>query len=127
MIPQLVVDTTSPIAPYEQIRAQLDDLIRDGGLNAGQRLPPVRQLAADLGLAVGTVARAYRELELTGQVRSRRGGGTRVADASALERQRALDAHADVYVAAARRLGATAEDLIAAVRRATISLPVREH
>lgn len=42
------------------------------------RLPPVRQLAEDLGLAVGTTARAYRELEAAHLVRSRRGGGNRV-------------------------------------------------
>jgi DNA-binding transcriptional regulator YhcF (GntR family) len=129
MMRQLVVHTTSPTPPYEQIRAQLDDLIRSGGLAAGQRLPPVRQLAADLGLAVGTVARAYRELELTGQLRSRRGGGTRVADAPAsndpAERQRALDAQADLYVAAARRLGATDEELTASVHRAV--LPTMTH
>ena len=78
---------------------------------------------------MGTVARAYRELELTGQVRSRRGGGTRVADAPAsndpAERQRALDAQADLYVAAARRLGATDEELTASVRRAV--LPTMTH
>ena len=81
--PQIVVDTASPTPPFEQIRAQLAALIRRGELAPDQRLPPVRQLAADLGLAVGTVARAYRELELTGQVTSRRGGGTRVAPVAA--------------------------------------------
>ena len=44
----------------------------------GQRLPAVRQLAADLCLAAGTVARAYAELEKGGLVLSRRGAGTRV-------------------------------------------------
>ena len=119
---ELVIHTAGPVPPYEQIRSQLDDLIRTGGLAAGERLPPVRQLAADLGLAVGTVARAYRELELSGQVRSRRGGGTRVADRPVpndpADRERALDAHATVYVASGRRLGATDEELIASVRRA---------
>ncbi len=46
-------------------------------------MPPVRQLAGDLGVAVGTVARAYRELEVAGLVRSRRGGGTTVANPAA--------------------------------------------
>jgi GntR family transcriptional regulator len=122
MMRQLIVHTTSPVPPYEQIRSQLDELIRTGGLLPGERLPPLRQLAADLGLAVGTVARAYRELELAGQVSSRRGGGTRVADRPASDDRtdpvRALEGHAAVYVAAARRLGASDEDLIATVRRA---------
>ncbi|BCB84839.1 hypothetical protein Psuf_021520 [Phytohabitans suffuscus] len=72
--PTLTIDTASPVPPYEQIRAQLAQLIQHQVLAPGDRLPPVRQLAGDLGLAVGTVARAYRELELSGQVRSRRGG-----------------------------------------------------
>ena len=79
-IPELVVVTADPTPPYEQLRRQLDGLIRSGVLPAGSRLPPLRQLAGDLGLAVGTVARTYRELETAGLIRSRRGGGTRVAE-----------------------------------------------
>ena len=75
----VTVDVLDPTPPYEQLRRQLADLIGSGVLSPGDRLPPVRQLAADLGLAVGTVARTYRELEQAGYVRSRRGGGTRVA------------------------------------------------
>ncbi len=76
---ELIVDTTNPTPPYEQLRRQLADLISAGALPAGERLPPLRQLAGDLGLAVGTVARTYRELETAGLITSRRGGGTRVA------------------------------------------------
>lgn len=77
--PTLRVDTTSPVPPYEQIRAQLATLIGTGRLATGERLPTVRQLAADLGLSPGTVARAYRELEAAELIRTRRGAGTRVA------------------------------------------------
>jgi DNA-binding transcriptional regulator YhcF (GntR family) len=77
--PQLSVASTDPTPPYEQVRRQLAALIGDGVLPPGERLPPLRQLAGDLGLAVGTVARAYRELEAAGLVVGRRGGGTRVA------------------------------------------------
>ncbi len=119
---RLVVDTTSPIPPYEQLRAQLTELIRHGVLAAGDRLPPVRQLAADLGLATGTVARAYRELEQAGLVRSRRGAGTRVAEvvapSSPAERGRLLADHAEAYVDRARSLGLDDDELIDAVRRA---------
>jgi len=119
--PLLTVDTAGPVPPYEQIRAQLADLIRHGVLEPGDRLPPVRQLAADLGLAVGTVARAYRELEVAGEVRTRRGAGTRVAVArvsSAGERDRLLDGYADSYVAQARRLGVDDRGLVRAVQQA---------
>ena len=77
--PSLTVDTSDPTPPYEQLRRQLAALIQAAALSPGDRLPPLRQLAADLGLAVGTVARAYRELESAGRVSSRRGGGTRVS------------------------------------------------
>jgi DNA-binding transcriptional regulator YhcF (GntR family) len=50
-----------------------------GALASGSRLPTVRSLAADLGIAAGTVARAYKELEAAGVVESRRRGGTVVA------------------------------------------------
>ncbi|MGX6602097.1 GntR family transcriptional regulator [Micromonosporaceae bacterium Da 78-11] len=82
-LPELVVVTADPTPPYEQLRRQLAELIRAGSLPAGSRLPPLRQLAGDLGLAVGTVARTYRELETAGLIVSRRGGGTRVAEAPA--------------------------------------------
>jgi GntR family transcriptional regulator len=72
----ITVDVTSPTPPYEQIRAQIATHIHSGRLLDGARLPTMRALAADLGVAVGTVARAYRELEATGLVASRRRTGT---------------------------------------------------
>ena len=50
------VDLTDPTPPYEQLRRQLSAMIGSGELALGDRLPPLRQLAGDLGLAVGTVA-----------------------------------------------------------------------
>ena len=116
----VTVDVLDPTPPYEQLRRQLADLIGSGVLSAGDRLPPVRQLAADLGLAPGTVARTYRELEQAGYVRSRRGGGTRVAPAppAAVTPELALDEAAAAYLERARVLGLTSEDALAAVRRA---------
>ena len=73
------VDPGSPTPPYEQIRHQLAQMIGAGTLAEGTQLPPIRQLAADLGLAANTVARAYRELEHEGLVRSRVRHGTVVA------------------------------------------------
>lgn len=75
------IDETDPTPPYEQLRRQFVVLINSGTLQAGARLPPVRQLAHDLALATGTVARTYQELEKAGLVRSRRGAGTSVTDA----------------------------------------------
>lgn len=118
---QVQVDTGSPVPPYEQVRLQLAEMIAAGVLAPGDRLPPLRQLASDLGLAVGTVGRAYRELEQAGLVHSRRGAGTRVASATPLarsQRGRRLREHAAAYVQQARRLGADDRELLQAVRHA---------
>ncbi|HYQ73839.1 GntR family transcriptional regulator [Cellulomonas sp.] len=80
---ELRVDVTAATPVYEQIRAQLAALVAVGALGAGERLPASRDLARDLGVAVGTVQRAYRELEAAGVVHSRRRTGTVVADGAA--------------------------------------------
>lgn len=72
------VDTSAAISPVEQIRSQLAALIRASELSSDARLPPVRQLAADLRVAPGSVAKAYRELESAGLIRTARAAGTRV-------------------------------------------------
>ena len=66
MSTQISIDMSSAIPPFEQVRSQLAALISAGILTPGTRLPTVRDLAADLGIAVGTVTRAYRELETLG-------------------------------------------------------------
>jgi DNA-binding transcriptional regulator YhcF (GntR family) len=70
------LDLRSAVPPYEQIRSQVSSLIAIGSLAPGSRLPTVRSLAADLGIAAGTVARAYKELEAAGLIESRRRNGT---------------------------------------------------
>lgn len=114
----VTVDVLDPTPPYEQLRRQLADLVGSGVLSPGDRLPPVRQLAADLGLAAGTVARTYRELEQSGYVRSRRGGGTRVAPAppTTATPQRALEEAAAAYLDRARVLGIPAVEAVEVVR-----------
>jgi DNA-binding transcriptional regulator YhcF (GntR family) len=106
------VDTASAVPAYEQIRAQLSTMIDSGLLPSGRRLPTVRQLAADLGLAVNTVARAYRELESEGMVTSRVRHGTVVADRltmapEQIEQRLAEAAHQ--YAAIAHQLGVLPE------------------
>lgn len=120
--PALIIDTSNPTPPYEQLRRQLAELIQSTALTPGDRLPPLRQLAADLGLAVGTVARAYRELESAGLVTSRRGGGTRVAATAPslpdAERLRLLHDHARAFVQQAALLGADEQQILGAITQA---------
>ena len=126
--PQLSVTTTDPTPPYEQVRRQLAALIGSGALPRGERLPPLRQLAGDLGLAVGTVARAYRELEAAGLIVSRRGGGTRVADhpvrpADPADDESVLRRAAEDYVWRARAAGADRGSILDALHRALDATP----
>jgi GntR family transcriptional regulator len=116
------LDAASPVPPYEQLRAQIAASIGAGSLAPGHRLPPIRQLAADLELAPGTVARAYRELEVAGLVVSRGRRGTRVADAPPApdpdERAARLDRAADDFALRAAELGVEPDEAMAAVSRA---------
>jgi GntR family transcriptional regulator len=72
----ITLDLKGPTPPYEQIRSQIAAYIGAGLLAEGARLPTMRALAADLGVAIGTVSRAYAELESTGLIASRRRTGT---------------------------------------------------
>jgi GntR family transcriptional regulator len=78
----IIIDTSSPVPPFEQLRQQLVAQIEEGELTPGTQLPTVRRLAADLGLAPNTVARTYRELEQAGAVRTAGRRGTVVAEPS---------------------------------------------
>lgn len=88
---------------FEQLRLQIVGLIRDGELPPGTRLPTVRELAGQAGLAVNTVARAYRELESAGMVETRGRFGTFVARSDPADA--AMAAAASAFVSAARALG----------------------
>ncbi|MBO3739350.1 GntR family transcriptional regulator [Actinoplanes flavus] len=115
----VTIDPDSTVPPYDQIREQLTTMIQAGVLAAGVRLPSIRQLAADLGLAPNTVARSYRELESAGLIVTRVGRGTTVSQPptlSAAERQRLLRAAAASYLATAARLGHSVDEAIAALR-----------
>lgn len=100
----LDVDPTSHTAPFEQVRAQLEARIRDGRLLPGDRLPTVRGLAGQLGLAANTVARAYKLLESAGLVETHSRAGTTVAS-GAHAAEAALAALAARFVAESRQAG----------------------
>jgi GntR family transcriptional regulator len=118
----IAVDVTSPVPPYEQIRRQIAAFVQGGLLAPGARLPAMRALAADLGVAVGTVARAYTELEGTGLVTSRRRTGTVVAEQSG--RRPATDAGvqaaAQELAVRARASGLDEDAVLALVRAALV-------
>ena len=117
----ITIDSGSPVPPYEQARAALARQIADHTLPAGTRLPTVRQLAADLGLAVNTVAKTYRELEESGLIVTRGRAGTFVA-AGEHGRERALRAARD-YAALAASVGIDGDEALGIVRAALLARP----
>jgi DNA-binding transcriptional regulator YhcF (GntR family) len=112
----LSIDTGSSVAPFEQLRSQIAAQVASGDLPAGTRLATVRQMAVDLGLAAGTVARAYRELEADGVIATHGRRGTFVSSSKAATAA-PVEAQAASYVATARRAGLTVAEAIRLVER----------
>jgi DNA-binding transcriptional regulator YhcF (GntR family) len=97
------VDPRAAKPLFDQLRTQIIGGVRTGQLAAGARLPTVRELASELGLAVNTVARAYRELESAGIVETRGRFGTFIARDDPADITMATAARA--YAETARSLG----------------------
>lgn len=95
----MIIQLSGSAPPTEQIRDQIRGLISSGQLASAERLPSVRQLAGDLGVANGTVAKAYRALETEGLLVTRTGGGTKVSPTATTMPRQVLEA--------ARQLAAT--------------------
>ena len=114
----VAVDDTDPTPPYEQIRAQVAALVVAGMLVEGDRLPTVRALAADLGVAAGTVARAYTELETDGLVEGRGRSGTVVTGTAGDPAHARLRAAANRLVLTARDDGLDDDAVLGAVHAA---------
>lgn len=113
----LTVDPASAVAPFEQVRTQIADRARDGSLPVGYKLPTVRGLAEDLGLAANTVAKAYRALETDGVIETRGRNGSFIAAAGEAADKEAAAA-AESYARRAQRLGLDHRAALAAVENA---------
>lgn len=116
----LRIDVNSPQPPFEQLRRQLMAEVASQRLPPGSKLPSVRRLAADLGLAPNTVARTYRELEAAGVVETRGRNGT-IVRLQAAHDGGAADPAAGLaidYVMRMRGLGLDPEAIVQHVRLA---------
>ncbi len=118
----MAIDETSSRSIYEQIVAQVQEAVATGRLGPGDRLPAVRQMADQLDIAPGTVARAYGELERRGIVVAEGARGTRVAERATLPpaagRPQTLVGFLRPVAVAAFHMGATAEELRDALEEA---------
>jgi DNA-binding transcriptional regulator YhcF (GntR family) len=120
------IDPRGAVPPYEQVRTQVSEMIATGVVVEGSRLPTIRQLARDLGVADGTIARAYRELERDGWIETRRRHGSfakRQASTPAAERDRALREAATAFAVRVAQAGADPDDAVRVIRETLRSLP----
>ena len=110
---------------YRQLAEKVRQEILEGVLKPGDRLPPLRELAAQWGCTIGTVQHAYQELAQQGLVTSRAGQGTRVVEGpsgsaqSGIPLRRATLVHrAESFLLEAVTAGYSLEEIDSAVRQA---------
>ena len=114
-----VISQADPRPLYQQIKDQLRHRIAVGELKAGDEIPSIRQLAADIRVSVITIKRAYLELELEGVIQTRQGRGSFVSDNVQLGdtiKEQELQAHLRAAVQSAALLWLTEEELIERLR-----------
>lgn len=112
---EIVISNSSGKPIYEQITDQIKAQIMAGSLKAGDPLPSMRTLAADLRVSVITTKRAYNDLEAEGFIETVTGKGSFVAaqDPQLLRESnlREAEAHISRAVEVARRAGISREEL----------------
>lgn len=105
----------SPLPIYEQIVEQMKMLIAEGAMQAGDKIPSVRELSASLLINPNTVSKAYQELERQGVIITIRGKGTFVAESEAprmaAERREGVQQEIRRIVVEAKHLGLTRREL----------------
>lgn len=115
------LDFGSDVPIYNQIVAQVQELVLTGALHPGDQLPTVRQLAAELRVNFNTVARAYRILDESRLISTQQGRGTYILgtpDPHSTEaaRRRTLEEMARRYRDSALGLGFSASEALAALQ-----------
>ena len=114
---RFTVDPALSVSLYEQLRTQIMEQVKSGALIAGTKLPPVRALATELGVAPYTVARVYRLLEQDGFLETHGRNGT-VVSARGDTAESTLQLEASAYAARAVALGVSPDAALDFVRRA---------
>jgi len=113
---KIQLDVKSGVPFYRQVIDQVKAAIATGSIEAGDRLPTVRQLAVDLSINPNTVSRAYTELELTGLVETQMGSGTfvgsRPVENDDVERRRLLNQICQEFLSRASTHGFNLDHII---------------
>lgn len=109
------IELASPKPVYLQLIDQVKLALASGRLRTGDRLPPIRDVAAQVRVNRNTVARVYAELEREGIVYTRAGQGCFISDRgsslSRAEQRRQVFSHLEEIIAQARLFGMTREKL----------------
>ena len=114
----VTLDDGCGMPPFEQLRTQIASRIAAGSLPAGTKLPTVRALSEQLGVAPNTVARAYRELEGDGVIATHGRRGTFVSCTVLAGHDTDASAAAEAFVDAVRRSGLTLAEATRLVEQA---------
>ncbi|QBD85864.1 GntR family transcriptional regulator [Clostridium tetani] len=77
---QVKVDKGNKIPLYLQLKKQIMDLVKDGSLKVGHKMPTERELSEELKISRNTVSMAYKELEKEDILKSYQGRGTFVLE-----------------------------------------------
>ena len=119
----ITIDETDSRALYQQVVDEIKALIVRGELEEGSSLPPVRQVAADLGVNLNTIAFAYRELQKAGLIKVRHGAGA-VVTARVVTRDSAEQLHSKLIAALTDLIlsGLTRAEVMAVVNSALNTL-----
>jgi len=116
---------------YRQIVNQVKYMVASGQLVSGEEIPPIRVLAQQLQVTPNTVVKAYRELEIEGIVRKRRGAGTYISDTRSplarKERRRIVEQRADALLTEARQMNFTFEQVLDILRQRESALTEDTH
>jgi GntR family transcriptional regulator len=116
----LSIDPERALPVYEQVREQIKRMVASGSLRVGAQLPTIRQLATDLGLAKGTIERAYELLEADAVIETKGRKGTFVSEIARTTKHQqtnALNDAAELLVVVARQLGVDENAAVGAVHR----------
>lgn len=100
----------SSVPPYSQLRRAIIAARASGRLQAGDRLPPMRALALELGLAVNTVAKAYKELEAAGVIETHGRAGSFVTALNTTTKK--AHEHTHSYIMSMRKLGMDNQEIL---------------
>jgi GntR family transcriptional regulator len=111
VVVEIVLSSSSGVPMYEQIKAQVRTAVYSGDLQVGDRLPSLRQLAADLRVSLMTVTRAYNDLVADKLVTNEHGRGFTVLDVDVTSAREATRG----------RLHAAVTELVAAARGARMT------